>query len=148
MQSSLPLILFVAVGLFSPGPNVIMLTASGARFGFRRTIPHLLGVPIGTGLLAAASALGLNAILLALPLLKLSFQIAAAIWILWLALKTAQAAELAARRTMTGRSRWLKRCCFKWQIRNSGRLPSPHRLDLALDCLLSRNHCGYLWHLP
>ena len=35
-----------------------MLTTSGARFGFRATLPHLLGVPIGTGLLAAASVLG------------------------------------------------------------------------------------------
>jgi threonine/homoserine/homoserine lactone efflux protein len=77
------LLLFVAAGLFSPGPNVVMLTASGARFGFRATLPHLLGVPIGTGLLAAASALGLSAILLAAPTLKL--------WILWLAYKTAQA---------------------------------------------------------
>jgi threonine/homoserine/homoserine lactone efflux protein len=64
------LLLFVAAGLFSPGPNVVMLTASGARFGFRATLPHLLGVPIGTGLLAAASALGLSAILLAAPTLK------------------------------------------------------------------------------
>lgn len=91
MSSSIPLIVFVFAGLFSPGPNVIMLTTSGARFGFRATLPHLLGVPLGTGLLAAASAFGFNAILLALPALKLGFQICAALWILWLAWKTAQA---------------------------------------------------------
>ena len=91
LAASAPLILFVFAGLFSPGPNVVMLTASGARFGFRATLPHLLGVPIGTGLLAAASALGVGAALLAAPVLKLSFQIAAAAWILWLAWKTAQA---------------------------------------------------------
>lgn len=91
MSASLPLIIFVIAGLFSPGPNVVMLTASGARFGFRATTPHLLGVPIGTGLLAAASALGLSAILLAAPTLKLVFQIGAALWILWLAWKTALA---------------------------------------------------------
>ena len=75
MSASIPLIIFALVGLFSPGPNVVMLTASGARFGFRATLPHLLGVPIGTGLIAAASALGLSAILLAAPNLKLAFQI-------------------------------------------------------------------------
>ncbi|MFK8036395.1 MAG: LysE family translocator [Hyphomicrobiales bacterium] len=91
MSASLPLIIFVIAGLFSPGPNVVMLTASGARFGFKATTPHLLGVPIGTGLLAAASALGLSATLLAAPTLKLVFQIGAAIWILWLAWKTALA---------------------------------------------------------
>lgn len=68
-----------------------MLTASGARFGFKRTLPHLLGVPIGTGILAALSGLGIGASLLAIPSLKLLFQIGAAIWILWLAWKTARA---------------------------------------------------------
>lgn len=91
LAASLPAIIFVFAGLFSPGPNVVMLTASGARFGFRRTVPHLLGVPIGTGLIAAAAALGVASTLLAAPGLKFSFQIAAALWILWLAYKTAQA---------------------------------------------------------
>jgi threonine/homoserine/homoserine lactone efflux protein len=91
LAASVPAILFIFAGLFSPGPNVVMLTASGARFGFRATIPHLLGVPIGTGLIAAASALGVASLLLAAPNLKLSLQIAAALWILWLAWKTAQA---------------------------------------------------------
>ncbi len=91
MTFPIALIMFVAAGLFSPGPNVVMLTASGARFGFRATLPHLLGVPIGTGILAACSALGLSSLLLAAPGLKFGFQVVAAIWILWLSWKTAQA---------------------------------------------------------
>jgi threonine/homoserine/homoserine lactone efflux protein len=91
MSASIPLIIFAFVGLFTPGPNVVMLTTSGARFGFRATLPHLLGVPIGIGLIAAASTLGISAVLLAAPNLKLAFQILAALWILWLAYKTAQA---------------------------------------------------------
>lgn len=91
VAASLPLLVFAFAGLFSPGPNVVMLTASGARFGFRATLPHLLGVPVGTGMLAAASALGVGSVLLALPMLKLSFQIGAAAWIIWLAWRTAQA---------------------------------------------------------
>jgi threonine/homoserine/homoserine lactone efflux protein len=95
MSASFPLILFVLVGLFSPGPNVVMLTAAGARFGFRATLPHLLGVPIGTGLLGAISGLGLGTILLTAPTLKFTFQIIAALWILWLAFRTAQAGRAA-----------------------------------------------------
>lgn len=68
-----------------------MLTASGARFGFRRTLPHLLGVPVGTGMIAAGAALGIGALLLAAPNLKLALQIVAALWIFWLAWKTALA---------------------------------------------------------
>jgi threonine/homoserine/homoserine lactone efflux protein len=82
---SLPLLLFVFAGLFSPGPNVVMLTASGARFGFRATLPHLLGVPIGTGLLAGASVLGVHSILFALPMMEFTIKTISALWILWLA---------------------------------------------------------------
>jgi len=71
-----------------------MLTASGARFGFRATVPHLLGVPVGTGLLAAAAAFGVGAALLAVPGLKIAFQTLAALWILWLAWRTARAGQV------------------------------------------------------
>lgn len=91
LEASWPLMIFIFTGLFTPGPNVVMLTASGARFGFRATLPHLLGVPVGTGLIAAVGALGLGAVLFAMPALKLTFQIIAAGWILWLAWRIAQA---------------------------------------------------------
>ena len=87
--------MFVLAGLFSPSPNVVMLTASGARFGFKATIPHLLDVPFGTGILAVGSAFGLSTLLLTLPALKLLFQTGAAIWILWLAWQTASAGRSA-----------------------------------------------------
>ncbi len=80
-----PLYLFVFLGLFSPGPNVILLTASGAKFGFQRTLPHLLGVVVGVGITAGLTAFGLGAILLALPSLTFVLKLCAALWILWLA---------------------------------------------------------------
>ncbi|WGH77382.1 LysE family translocator [Jannaschia ovalis] len=82
-----PLYLFVFAGLFTPGPNVILLTASGARFGFRPTIPHVLGVAAGVGVTSALTALGVGAVLLALPALKLTLQVIAVGWILWMAWK-------------------------------------------------------------
>ena len=54
-----PLYAFVFAGLFSPGPNVILLTASGARFGFRPTLPHVLGVAFGVGITSGLTALGM-----------------------------------------------------------------------------------------
>lgn len=80
-----PLYLFVFLGLFSPGPNVILLTASGARFGFRRTLPHLLGVALGVGVIAGLTAFGLGAILLAFPSVTFALKLFAALWILWMA---------------------------------------------------------------
>lgn len=79
------LLLFVFAGLFSPGPNVVLLTASGARFGFTPTLPHLLGVAFGVGITAGLTGLGLGAVLLAYPQLTFALKLIAATWILWLA---------------------------------------------------------------
>ncbi|NKB29263.1 MAG: LysE family translocator [Rhodobacteraceae bacterium] len=86
------LIAFVFVGLFSPGPNIVLLTASGARFGFRRTIPHLAGISLSVGSVAALTALGIAAALAARPTLEFALKCAAAVWILWLAWRLLQTA--------------------------------------------------------
>ncbi|WP_293450521.1 LysE family transporter [Planktotalea sp.] len=80
-----PLYVFVFLGLFPPGPNIILLTASGAMFGFKRTVPHVLGVAVGVGITAGLTAFGLGAILLALPKLIIVLKVLAALWILWMA---------------------------------------------------------------
>ncbi len=91
-----PLYAFVLAGLFSPGPNVILITSSGARFGVRRTLPHIAGVVVGVGITAALTAFGIGAVLLYAPLLSLSLKLVAAAWILWMAWKLAKAAPGAA----------------------------------------------------
>ncbi|WP_316015843.1 LysE family translocator [Roseobacter sp. HKCCA0434] len=80
-----PLAWFVFTGLFSPGPNVILLTASGARFGFAATLPHILGVASGVGITAGLTGLGLGAAITALPVLEGLLKLVAAAWILYLA---------------------------------------------------------------
>lgn len=80
-----PLYGFVFFGLFSPGPNVVLLTASGARFGLRRTLPHLFGVVLGVGVTAGLTGLGIAALLREAPALELILKIAASGWMLWMA---------------------------------------------------------------
>ena len=43
----LPLAMFAFVSSVTPGPNNVMLTASGATFGYRRSVPHMLGICLG-----------------------------------------------------------------------------------------------------
>jgi threonine/homoserine/homoserine lactone efflux protein len=81
----LPLIGFVFFGLFSPGPNVILITASGARFGFQRTVPHIFGVALGVGVIAAVTGIGIGTLITAQPALGLVLKIIAGLWILWMA---------------------------------------------------------------
>lgn len=79
-----PLYMFVLVGLASPGPNIVMLLASGARFGFRRTLPHVFGIALGVVVTAGLTGLGLGALILRYPTVSFGLKILAAGWILYL----------------------------------------------------------------
>ena len=85
MAEFLPLIGFVFFGLFSPGPNVILITTSGARFGFQRTLPHIVGVALGVGIIAAVTGIGIGALITAQPALGGVLKVIAGLWILWMA---------------------------------------------------------------
>lgn len=85
------LVVFAFVMAFTPGPNNIMLTASGVNFGFMRTIPHQLGVAIGFLILVLACAAGLGLVFSAIPLLQNVLKFAGAAYMLWLAWKVANA---------------------------------------------------------
>ncbi|MGN6571954.1 MAG: LysE family translocator [Pseudolabrys sp.] len=93
----MPLDLFIALTVFStvmaftPGPNTIMLAASGVNFGFNSTIPHMAGVTIGFVVLLAACAAGLGAIFIAVPQLHVVLKVAGALYMVWLAWKVATA---------------------------------------------------------
>lgn len=112
-----PLYVFVFAGLFSPGPNVILLTASGARFGFRPTLPHVLGVAIGVGITAGLTGFGIGALLTAMPALKLVLQIIACGWILYMAWKLWTAQSAGAQQKDDGRDRpftFVEAVLFQW----------------------------------
>jgi threonine/homoserine/homoserine lactone efflux protein len=85
------LTIFSCVMAFTPGPNNILLAASGVNFGFTHTIPHMLGVTIGFGVLLIARATGLGILFTAVPQLYLVLKVGGALYMLWLAWKVATA---------------------------------------------------------
>jgi threonine/homoserine/homoserine lactone efflux protein len=87
----LALLVFSAVMAFTPGPNNIMLAASGVNFGLAPTIPHMAGVTIGFAVLLTVCATGLGLILATAPSAQLALKIAGALYMLWLAYKVASA---------------------------------------------------------
>jgi threonine/homoserine/homoserine lactone efflux protein len=62
-----PLVLFAAAMCLTPGPNVIMITTSAANFGFRRALPHMLGITLGFGFMVMAIGFGLAGLFRAEP---------------------------------------------------------------------------------
>jgi threonine/homoserine/homoserine lactone efflux protein len=109
------LFVFAFVMAFTPGPNNILLTASGVNFGFVRTIPHQLGVDFGFLFLLAVFAAGLGLVFAALPALQIALKVAGALYMLWLAWKVATARPVesendAPRRPMS----FLQAAAFQW----------------------------------
>ena len=85
--SMLPLLLFCLSTMLTPGPNNIMLTASGANFGYRRTLPHIAGVALGMGAQVLLVGLGLGRVFIRFPVLHTGLAVAGSAYLLWLAWK-------------------------------------------------------------
>ncbi|MFZ8993163.1 MAG: LysE family translocator, partial [Candidatus Puniceispirillaceae bacterium] len=69
LSTALSFTLFAFVAAFTPGPNNVMLAASGANFGFRASLPHIFGVFTGFILLVVAAGFGLAGLFAAFPAL-------------------------------------------------------------------------------
>ena len=109
------LVVFAAAMAFTPGPNNIMVTASGVNFGFTRTIPHILGITVGFVVLLVACAAGLGAIFAAWPPLQIVLKVAGAIYLLWLAWKIGTAAPSAGDDVQVGQPiTFVQAALFQW----------------------------------
>jgi len=98
-ESITPLVLFALISTITPGAATIMATASGAQFGFSRSIPVMAGSAFGLASIAAASAAGLAGIMMAAPSLQSALKVAGSAYLLWLAWKVANGGrpEIASR---------------------------------------------------
>jgi threonine/homoserine/homoserine lactone efflux protein len=82
---------FAFVSSITPGPNNLMLMASGTNFGFARTIPHMLGVGIGFTLMIVLVGAGLAAVFDRFPVAHTILKYVSVAYLLWLAWKIATA---------------------------------------------------------
>jgi len=110
----LPLMMFALVSSITPGPNNLMLLASGANFGFRRTLPHMLGISLGFALMALLVGLGLAQVFEIYPVLKLVLKVLAVAYMLYLAWKIANAAAPKAADESGKPFTFLQAAAFQW----------------------------------
>jgi len=93
IESLLPLILFALVSTITPGGATTLATASGAHFGFRRSIPVMAGFALGLGSMAGAAAAGLGGILLAFPALQIAMKTLGSLYLIWLAIRIGRSGQ-------------------------------------------------------
>jgi threonine/homoserine/homoserine lactone efflux protein len=94
VQELASLVAFSILSAGTPGPNNILLWASGAAFGFRRTLPHVAGTAIGIGAMTLAVAVGLGAVIAAFPPIAVAMKVAGSAYLLYLAWQVAGAHAL------------------------------------------------------
>ncbi|MGE0037595.1 MAG: LysE family translocator [Xanthobacteraceae bacterium] len=105
---------FACVMSFTPGPNNILLTASGVNFGFVRSIPHILGVKFGFVALVAACGLGLGLLFTTYPAAQTALKIVGAGYLLWLAWKVANAGSASGVPAGARPISFLQATAFQW----------------------------------
>ena len=111
----LALVAFAFVTSITPGPNNLMLLASGVNFGFRRTVPHMLGIGAGFTAMVALVGLGLAPVFEAQPAMHAVLRGLGAAYMLWLPWRLAHAGPVGDGGPAQGRPmRFLGAAAFQW----------------------------------
>lgn len=111
----LAFIVFAFVTSVTPGPNNMMLLASGINFGLRRSLPHLLGISLGMLVMVSAIGFGLGELLKLYPPLYNVLRYGGAAYLLYLSWKIATAAAPQANGQPGGKPMsFIQAVAFQW----------------------------------
>ena len=113
-ETFLALFLFAFTTSITPGPNNMMLFASGVNFGFFRTVPHMLGIGAGFLSLLIAVGLGLGALLHSVPLLHTVLKFAGGAYLVWIAWKIGTSRSLSEGKGNAVPMTFLQAAAFQW----------------------------------
>ncbi len=105
---------FAFVSSITPGPNNLMLMASGANFGFQRTIPHMLGIGIGFTFMIVLVGAGLMTLFDLYPVSYAILKAGSVVYLLWLAWKIANASEPGTGTAGGTPMTFLQAAAFQW----------------------------------
>jgi len=132
---------FALVTVITPGPNNLMLMASGANFGFRRTVPHMFGIGIGMPVLVFLVGVGIMQLFEAFPIIDTALKVLSVAYLLYLAWKIANAAPPEAAQAEGRPLTFLQAAAFQWV--------NPKAWTMALSAITlyatSRDLAALLW---
>ncbi|HEV7323046.1 MAG TPA: LysE family translocator [Ensifer sp.] len=114
VDTLLALFLFAFTTSITPGPNNMMLFASGVNFGFVRTIPHMLGIGVGFFVLLIAVGFGLGALLHSVPLIYTALKFAGGAYLIWIAWKIGTSRSLGEGKAGAKPMSFVAAAAFQW----------------------------------
>ena len=113
-ESLIALALYALVTSVTPGPNNLMLLASGVNFGFRQTIPHMLGIALGFTAMVALVGFGLGAVLTLFPIVFNVLRVLALVYMVWLSWKLASSGSLGSGDAKARPMTFIEAALFQW----------------------------------
>lgn len=132
---------FALVTVITPGPNNLMLMASGANFGFRRTVPHMLGIGLGMPVMVVLVGIGIMQIFDRWPVSYTILKVASVAYLLYLAWKIANSAAPKNAEVDGKPLTFLQSAAFQWV--------NPKAWTMALSAITlyatSRDLTAVLW---
>ncbi|MBL4630010.1 MAG: LysE family translocator [Paraglaciecola sp.] len=109
------LTLFAFASSISPGPNNLMLMSSGANFGFRKTLPHMLGVGLGFTLMVALVGMGIMQVFDLYPSSYVMLKWSSVVYLLYLSYKVATAGAPEKKQSNTSKPfSFIQAELFQW----------------------------------
>lgn len=113
-ETLLNLALLAAAASLTPGPNNMLVAASGAHFGLRRTLPHVLGIALGYAAMIFIVGLFLGKLFESSLILRESLRWGGAALLLWIAWKIASAGALSSARGEPRPFTFVEAAGFQW----------------------------------
>ncbi len=110
----LALVVFAFVTSVTPGPNNLMLLASGVNYGFQRSIPHMLGIGGGFTFMVIVVGLGLAQVFVAYPVLHQILRYGGGIFMLWLAWKIVNSGPVGEGKAGAKPMTFAQAALFQW----------------------------------
>ncbi|WP_269913334.1 LysE family translocator [Acinetobacter sp. HY1485] len=107
-------IIYCFVTSVTPGPNNIMLASSGITFGFKRSIPHILGIGFGFGLMVILVGLGLGTLLSTSPMLFTGIKVLGIAYLLYLAYQIYHSDSINTQSNQSKPLSFLGAALFQW----------------------------------
>ena len=114
MQWTMMVLLFAFATTISPGPNNIMIMSSGVNFGFKRSLPHLLGIALGFPLMLLAVGLGLSVLFEQFSQLYRVIQFIGIAYLLYLAYLLSKAQQIQQDGIASQPLTFIQAAAFQW----------------------------------
>lgn len=105
---------FAFASSVTPGPNNMMLVASGVNFGLKRTLWHIAGINIGFPVMLLLSGLGLGQVFARYPVIYSILKVVGVLYMLWLAWKVANSGPVGEGREVRKPMTFWQAAAFQW----------------------------------